>query len=70
MVRTPVEPVVGGEGGGEPGEVHPGPPDGEEHHAVGDHAVGDVGLGEGLVEFGRGDTDGHEEDQVEEQFQR
>ena len=37
--RQPVRHVVAVVGGGEPGEVHPRPPDGEEHHQVADEAL-------------------------------
>ena len=68
--EDPVEPVVGGEGGGEPGEVHPGPPDGEEHHRVAQHALGHVCLGEGVVQLDGGDADRHHEHEIEEELQR
>ena len=35
-------------GGGEPGEVHPRPPDGEEHRQVPEHRVGHVTVGDAV----------------------
>jgi hypothetical protein len=68
--EDPVEPIVGREGGGEPGEVHPGPPDAEEHHGVGDEAVEDMGLGQGVVQVDGRDAHGNDEDQVKEELER
>ena len=40
--EKPVSRVIGVVGRGEPGEVHPGPPDGEEHRDVADEARAEV----------------------------
>jgi len=56
--------------GGEPGEVHPGPPDREEHPEVVAEGVGEVTLAQVVVQMGGGLGDGRDETEVEEQFQR
>ena len=66
----PVGDVVGVVGRGEPGEVHPRPPDGEEHRGVAEDAVADVAGGHQVVEPGPGLGDRDHEAQVEEQLQR
>ncbi len=62
--------VVGVVGRGEPGEVHPRPPDGEEHHQVAFQAFQRVASAHRMVEPLAGLGDGHDEHQVEEQFER
>ena len=54
---------------GEPGEVHPGPPDGKEDHQVSDEPVEGVGLGDGVVQATGRLGDGDDEDQVEEELE-
>ena len=53
-VSSRYDDVVGVVGGGEPGEVHPGPPDGEEHHAGSRPSGRDVALGDAVVQLDRG----------------
>ncbi len=62
--------VVGVVGRREPGEVHPRPPDPEEHEGVGDEGIADVAPDQPVVEAARGLGDGHHEGEVEEQLQR
>nr|WP_267900675.1 hypothetical protein [Acidipropionibacterium acidipropionici] len=64
----PVEPVVDREGGREPGEVHPRPPDAEEGHGIDEDAVEHLPVGQLVVQLGGGHAHRHHEDQVEEQF--
>ncbi len=66
--RQAVQPVVGVEGTGEPGEVHPGPPDGEEADRVPDESLGEMALGPEMVEGSGGAGDRDHEDEVEKQF--
>ena len=54
----------------EPGEVHPRPPDGEEHHRVTDQALDRVRLADGMVETGRSLCDRNDEHEIEEQLER
>ena len=68
--EEPVGQVVDVVGRCEPGEVHPRPPDGEEHRQVADRAGPDAALRDPVVELGRGLRDGHHETQVEQEFQR
>jgi hypothetical protein len=62
--------VVGVVGGCEPGEVHPRPPDGEEHHREAGQGGPEMTLDQGVVEAGAGLGHGHDERQVEEQLER
>ena len=68
--HEPVRHVVAVVGGREPREVHPGPPDGEEHHQVAGESVCDVTLGDGVVQRRGGLGDRDDEHQVEEQLER
>ena len=68
--EQPVDHVVGVVRGGEPGEVHPGPPDGEEHHQVVAERGGDVVLGDAVGQLGRDGRDADHEAEVEQQLQR
>jgi len=68
--QDPVGHVVGVIGRGEPGEVHPRPPDPEEHRRVTRHRVGRVALGKGVVQLRRGQRHCDYERQVEQQLQR
>ena len=68
--EEPVGHVVDVVGRCEPGEVHPGPPDGEEDRQVPDHAGTDAAVGHPVVELCRGLGDGHHEAQVEQQLER
>jgi hypothetical protein len=68
--REPVEPIVGIEGGGEPREVHPGPPDGEEHHQVPGDAEEEVSFGFGVVQRDAGLGDRDHVGEVEEELER
>jgi hypothetical protein len=61
--------VVGVIGGGEPGVVHPGPPDPEEHEEVAAERV-PVPLREPVVQLRRRAGDRHHEGEVEEELQR
>ncbi len=67
--QQPVGHVVGVVGGGEPGEVHPRPPDREEHGSVPGEPGLQMPFRPGVVEFGRGLGDRHHEGQVEQQLQ-
>ncbi len=66
----PVGDVVGVVGGGEPGEVHPGPPDGEEGEEVAADPRAPVALGQRVRQMAAGLGDGDHEAEVEEQLQR
>ncbi len=68
--QYPVQPVVGFEGGCEPREVHPRPPDGEEHERIRDQAVDDVVLGQRVVKLDSRDTHRDHEHQIEEELER
>ena len=68
--REPIRHVVAVVRRGEPGEVHPRPPDGEEDHQVADEAFERVGLGDGVMQPARRLRDGDDEDEVEEQLER
>jgi hypothetical protein len=57
-------------GGGEPGEVHPGPPDGEEHHQERHDRGKPGGRLDVSVERRRDLRDGDDEGQVEQQLER
>ena len=65
-----VEQVVDVVGRGEPGEVDPGPPDGEEHQQVADDRRVEVARPEGGVELVRRLGHRHHERQVEEELER
>ena len=65
-----VEQVVDVVGRGEPGEVDPGPPDGEEDHEEADDPAAVVADGEGQVELVAGLGDGYHEAEVEQQLER
>jgi hypothetical protein len=67
--EQPVDHVVAVVRGGEPGVVHPRPPDREEHQDEAEDGVV-VGGGQPVVQLGRGAGDGHDEDEVEEQLER
>ena len=67
--RQAVGSVVHVVGRREPGEVHPGPPDREEHHEVPDQRRGRVALLDAVAECGRGLRDGDHEGQVEQQLE-
>ena len=62
--REPVRHVVAVVGRREPREVHPRPPDGEEHHQVADEPVERVRLGDRVVQAARrlGDRDDEDRD--------
>ena len=68
--EQPVDDVVGVVRGGEPAEVHPGPPDGEEHHQVVAERGGDVVLGHPVGQLGRDRGHADHEAEVEQQLQR
>ena len=68
--QQPVLDVVRVVGRGEPGEVHPRPPDREEHDQVVHDAVADPARGQVVVERSRRLRHGDHEAQVEEQLQR
>ena len=68
--RQAVGDVVGVVGRGEPREVHPRPPDGEEHHQVAFEAFQRVSRAHRVVEGVAGLGDRYDEHQVEEQFER
>ena len=67
--RQPIRHVVAVVRGGEPGEVHPRPPDGEEHHQVADEARERVRVGDGMVQSGGRLRDRDDEDEIEQQLQ-
>ncbi len=67
--EQPVGDVVGVVGRGEPGEVHPGPPDREEHLQERQDPVERVRLGDPVRELGRHGRDRDHEGQVEQQFE-
>lgn len=62
--------VVGVIGGGEPGVVHPRPPDGEERAGEGKTCLHHMVLGQPMVQLAGGQGDGDHKRQVEQQFQR
>jgi hypothetical protein len=64
-----VEGVIGVVRRCEPGEVHPGPPDGEEHHEERADRL-EVPLGDGVRELEDESRDRDDEDQVEQQLER
>ncbi len=66
----PVRHVVAVVGGGEPGEIHPGPPNCEEREEVAGQPVAPVALGEVVGQLPAGLADGDHEAEVEEEFQR
>ncbi|CAG6396458.1 hypothetical protein SCOCK_410035 [Actinacidiphila cocklensis] len=66
----PVEDVVGVVRGREPGEVHPGPPDGEEDQQVAADPVPGVSPGERVHQPRARLRDRHHEAQVEQQLKR
>ncbi len=66
----PVGDIVVVVGGGEPGEVHPGPPDGEEHQRERQERIAGVTVHQPVVEAVARLGDCHDEGQVEEQLQR
>ena len=68
--EQPVGHVVGVVGRGEPGEVHPGPPDGEEHHQIAEQRVADLVVGDAVRQLGGDLRDRHHEGEVEQQLQR
>ena len=68
--REPVGHIVAVVGRGEPGEVHPRPPDGEEDHQVAEEALECVRLRDGVVQPARRLGDGDNEDEVEEELER
>ncbi len=68
--QRPVEPVVGGEGRGEPGEVDPGQHDREHRQDKGRHRFARMPRGHHLGEIRCRGTDGNHEGQIEQQFQR
>ena len=68
--EQPVDDVVGVVRGREPREVHPGPPDREEHDQIAHEAVSDLARREVVMERARGLRDRHHEAQVEQQFER
>ncbi len=67
--QQPVGHVVRVIGRGEPGEVHPGPPDGEEHRDVADDARTEVIAGKAVVQLPGGLRDSHHEAEIEEQLE-
>jgi hypothetical protein len=67
--EQPVRHVVGVVGRGEPCEVHPGPPDGEEHLQVGPHDLRRVPLGHSVTELRHDRGDRHHERQVEQELE-
>lgn len=68
--HDPVERVVVVVRRGEPGEVHPRPPDGEEDHRVVEDALARVSRRHGVHQLAARLGDGHDEAQVEEELQR
>jgi Bacterial regulatory proteins, tetR family len=62
--------VVGVVGRGEPGEVHPRPPDAEKHHEVTHQCMSHLPFSEGMMQLGRCSGHCHHERQVEQQLQR
>ena len=56
-------------GRSEPGEVHPGPPDGEEDHQVSEQGFDGVGVGNRVVQTAGRLSDRDDEDEVEEQLE-
>ncbi|MGX1226101.1 hypothetical protein RKD42_007360 [Streptomyces ambofaciens] len=68
--QKPVRHIVGVVGRGEPGEVHPRPPDREEHRRIGSQPRTDMAFGEGVMKLGHGLGDGDHEGQIEQQLQR
>jgi hypothetical protein len=66
----PVDDVVGVVRRGEPGEVHPGPPDREEHLQEGHDRVVGVPFLDAVRELRDPRRDRDHEGQVEEQFER
>jgi hypothetical protein len=65
-----VQGVVVVERGREPGEVHPGPPDGEEDQREADQGVLEVPLHQAVVETVGGLGDGDDEGEIEEELER
>ena len=57
-------------GGGEPREVHPGPPDREEDERVGENALADLTFREVVVETRRRRRDRDDEAEVEQELER
>lgn len=68
--RDPVQRVVRVERGGEPAEVEPAPPDGEEDLEEPDQAVAPIALGDVMLQVVRRAGHGDHKAQVEEQLQR
>jgi len=66
----PVGGVVRVVGAGEPGEVHPGPPDGGEAGEVGEHPGPQMVLADGMVKLRSGRRDGDDKGQVKQQLER
>jgi len=65
-----VDNIVGVVGRHEPGEVHPGPPDAEEHQPVADERAGHASVRQSKVQpIGR-ERDRDDEHKVEEELQR
>ena len=56
--------------GGEPGEVHLGPPYREEDHREAEEALCRVAIDDRVVEAGRALGDGDDDGEVEEEFER
>ena len=67
--QHPVEPVVNIERGREPREVHPRPPDREEHEQVLSQPLAEVARRDRVPQVRRGDRDSDDEHEVEEQFE-
>ena len=68
--REPVGHVVAVVRRREPREVHPRPPDREEHHQVADEALERVRLADRVVQPARRLGDGDDEDEIEEELER
>jgi hypothetical protein len=68
--RDPVDGVVAVVGRGEPGEVHPRPPDGEEDHGEADDRGERMAASQAVVELDAGLSDRHHEAQIEEELER
>ena len=66
----PENPVVGVIGRGEPGEIDPGPADGEARKAEADQGRRVVALRQRMGELGGREPEGDHEGQVEQQFER
>ena len=68
--RYPIERIVVVIGRGKPGEIDPCPGDGKDHHGIAGQAVADVVFHQIVMEGSRGEIDGDDEDEIEEELER